>query len=68
MLWPDDVTDEQLALAAAKCDEDEQTREGNSNESFVFWISSYYFNLRNLATNVLALWVVGGFVYKSYSE
>lgn len=27
MLWPDDVTDEQLALAAAKCDEDEQTRE-----------------------------------------
>ena len=35
MLWPDDVTDEQLALAAAKCDEDEQTREGNSNESFV---------------------------------
>ena len=32
MLWPDDVTDEQLALAAAKCDEDEQTREGNSNE------------------------------------
>jgi hypothetical protein len=36
MLWPDDVTDEQLALAAAKCDEDEQTREGNSYESFVF--------------------------------
>ena len=33
MLWPDDVTDEQLALAAAKCDEDEQTREGNSYES-----------------------------------
>ena len=56
MLWPDDVTDEQLALAAAKCDEDEQTREGNSNESFVFWISSYYFN-SPLATYVLALWV-----------
>ena len=44
MLWPDDVTDEQLALAAAKCDEDEQTREGNSNESFgeEFWISSWF--------------------------
>ena len=33
MLWPDDVTDEQLALAAATCDEDEH-REGNENESF----------------------------------
>ena len=43
MLWPDDVTDEQLALAAAKCDEDEQTREGNENESFGFQISSCYF-------------------------
>ena len=66
MLWPDDVTDEQLALAAAKCDEDEQTREGNSNESFLFWISSYYFNSQlwsPLATNVLALWVMGGCVY-----
>ena len=41
MLWPDDVTDEQLALAAAKCDEDEQTREGNENESFGFQISPY---------------------------
>ena len=52
MLWPDDVTDEQLALAAAKCDEDEQTREGNSNESFLFWISSYYFNkLANMAAS-----------------
>ena len=61
MLWPDDVTDEQLALAAAKCDEDEQTREGNSNESFVFWISSYYFNSQiwpPLATNVLALCMI----------
>ena len=40
MLWPDDVTDEQLALAAAKCDEDEH-REGNENESFGFQISPY---------------------------
>ena len=45
MLWPDDVTDEQLALAAAKCDEDEQTREGNENESFGFQISSCYFDI-----------------------
>ena len=45
MLWPDDVTDEQLALAAATCDEDEQTREGNENESFGFQISSCYFDI-----------------------
>ena len=44
MLWPDDVTDEQLALAAAKCDEDEH-REGNENESFGFHISSCYFDI-----------------------
>ena len=37
---------EQLALAAVKCDEDEQTREGISYESFGFWISSYYFEMK----------------------